>query len=317
MIEALYIIFSMIPAIFATLGTSIGQGLIGRVALQAMHKQPEAANNIAKVCIIGIAITETAAIMGFVISILLLATDLHSIEFLEWAIFGIAGIAAAVGISGLCAGIASALPAMAACRSLARQPFHQAKLLNLMLITQTLIMTPNIFSVFIALLIKGQLATVNNFNGALKLLSSGLCLGLGCIGPSIGLCLFAFAACNALGINKKAYGKIITFTFICEAIIETPMIFSLLISLIILTTEIIPMSDLQGWQFLAAALCMGLSTISPGINSGRTGASACNNIALHLDQYPSLSKITMLALAMIDSFAIYGLLISIVMLMFS
>ncbi len=314
MIDSTYILLSLIPVILSALGTGIGQGLIGKQALQSMLKQPTASNNISKLCIIGTAVTETAAILGILMSLMLLgdANNIHN----AWSTYGVIGIACAVGISGFCAGIASSFPVIASCQSLARQPFLQGKILNLMLITQTLIMTPNIFGLLIALLIKGKMGETESFTQALQLLASGLSIGLGCIGPSIGLSLFAFAACQAIGINKKAYGKILTFTFICEAIIETPVIFSLLISLIILTTTINPESVLQGWQFLAAALCIGLSTISPGINSGRTAAHASTQIAYNLETYPNLSKLTMLALAMIDSFTIYGLLVSIIMILY-
>ncbi len=313
-VDNAYILLAPIPVILSTLGTSIGQGLIGKQALQSMLKQPSASNNISKLCIIGTAVTETAAIMGMLISLLLL-TDKQYTENI-WSIYALFGIICALGISGFCAGIASSFPVIASCQSLARQPFLQGKILNLMLITQTLIMTPNIFGLLVALLIKGKMIETENFTQALQLLASGLSLGLGCIGPSIGLSLFAFAACSAIGINKKSYAKILTFTFICEAIIETPVIFSLLISLIILTTTINPESSLQGWQFLAAALCIGLSTIAPGINSGRTAAMATTQIAHNLEMYPHLSKLTMLALAMIDSFTIYGLLISIIIVLF-
>lgn len=313
MIDSTYILLSLLPVILSALGTGIGQGLIGKQALESMLKQPTASNNISKLCIIGTAVTETAAILGILMSLMLLgdSASMHNV----WSIYGIIGIACALGISGFCAGIASSFPVIASCQSLARQPFLQGKILNLMLITQTLIMTPNIFGLLIALLIKGKIAETESFTQALQLLASGLSIGLGCIGPSIGLSLFAFAACEGIGINKKAYGKILTFTFICEAIIETPVIFSLLISLIILTTTINPHSVMQGWQFLAAALCIGLSTISPGINSGRTAATATTQIAYNLDTYPNLSKLTMLALAMIDSFTIYGLLISIILIL--
>lgn len=314
MFDVTYIILCLIPIILGTLGTSIGQGLIGKQALQSMLKQPTAASSISNLCIVATAVTETAAVLGMVVSILLLS-DSSSAQN-AWSIYAISGIAIAMGISGFCAGIASAFPAISASKSLARQPFMQTKILNLMLITQTLIMTPNIFGLLVTLLIKGKMSETESFTQALQLLASGLSIGLGCIGPSIGLSLFAYAACKSAGINKAAYSKILTFTFICEAIIETPAIFSLLIALLILNTKVDPLSLIQGWKFLGAALCIGLSTISPGINSGRTGKTACLQIAYNPEAYSNLSRIAMLALAMIDSFAIYGLLISIVMILF-
>ncbi len=314
MIDIIFTITALIPVILSTLGTSIGQSLIGKQALASILKQPSAANNISKLSVIGIAVTETAAVIGAVVSWLLLK-EVDTVSDFTWINYGIIGIAFAVGLSGLCAGIASSFPAVASCQTLARQPFLQTKTLNIMLITQTLIMTPNMFGMIVALLIKAKMLHIQDFTQALQLLSSGIAIGFGSIGPSIGLAFFAFAACKAIGVNPQVYGKIMTFTFICEAIIETPVIFSLLISLVILNTPIIEPSIIQGWQFLAAAICIGLSTISPGINLGRTGASACNQIALHPTEYVNISRIGMLALAMIDTFTIYGFLISIFMLL--
>lgn len=313
--ELSFIILSLVPVILSTIGAAIGQGLIGTQAIASMQKQPEASNNISKLCVIGIAITETAAVIGIVISLLLLNdSELTDSNSFTW--YALAGIASAVGISGLCAGVASSFPAIAACQSLARQPLIQTKILNVMLITQTLIMTPNMFGMIIALLIKNRMVLINDFSTAMQLLSSGLSIGIGCIGSSIGLAIFAYQACIAIGVNKKGYNKIVTFTFICQAIIETPIIFALIIGLLILNTQAIPTSSLQPWQFFAAALCISLSSISPGINLGRTGATACQQIAHHLDEYGNISKITLLALAMIDTFTIYGLLISIIILLF-
>ncbi len=312
--NAVYTIISMIPGILSAIGASIGQGIISKNALESLNRQPSASNSISKIAIIGMALVETAAIMGMVMSILLINDIRISINPL-FENFAVIGIALALGISGFCAGIAAAFPAATTCHSVAHQPFMHTKLLNMMLIVQTLIMTPNMFGMIISLLIKNQIANMTIINEAIQLFASGMSIGFGCIGPSIGLSIFASAACATVGINKKSFNKVMTFTFICEAIIETPAIFALLVSLIILTTTIKPDSTLQSWQFISAALCMGLSTISPGINAGRTGAAACKQMGFNLEQYSSLSKIALLALAMIDSFAIYGLLVSIVLLL--
>lgn len=316
MIELFYYIAAAVPVTLSAIGAGIGQGLIGKKAIHALHEQPASANNISKICIIGVALTETTSILGAVISIMLLV-DQTPMQDHYYATFGIIGIALAVGLSGFFVGITSSLPAQAACNSLARQPFMSNKILNLMLITQTLIMTPNIFGFLIALLIKAKLATTATLEVAIQLFSSGLSIGLGCIGPAIGLSLFAYGACNAVGINKKAYGKILTFTFISEAIIETPLIFALLVALMIITMDMQAASFLKAFSLLCAAICIGMCTLSPGVNSGRTGAATCNQIAFHLEQYPSLSKTTMLALAMIDTIAIYGLLTSMILIFFA
>lgn len=315
MIELFYYIALAIPATLSAIGSGIGQGLIGKKALHAIHTQPEASSHISKVCIIGIALTETTAILGLVTSLILIINPSLVDPF--YGTICLFGIAIAVGLSGFIVGIFSSYPAQAACESIARQPFMHTKILNIMLITQTLIMTANIFGFLIALLIKNKMTSAVNLPIALQLFASGLSIGAGSIGPVIGLSLFAHAACSAIGYNKKSFSKILTFTFIAEAIIETPLIFSFIIALSILTTNIENSSIIKSISLLAAAICIALSTIAPGISSGKTGATACNQIAQNVHQYPALSKTTLLALAMIDTCAIYGLLTSMMLIFFA
>lgn len=313
MIEAFYTLSIAFPVVFAALGAGIGQGLIGIKSLQAMNIQPHAGVEINRIALIGMTLTETSAILGLVVSILLLLDTSIPVSY-HYAAFGKIGIGLAIGLTGFVAGIASSLPAQAACLSVARQPFFSNKILQLMLLTQTVIMTPNIFGFLIALLINLKTQNVSDLNGGLQLLAAGLSIGIGSIGPCIGLSMFAAAACTAIGINRKAYGKILPFTFVCEAIIETPVIFSLLIALLILNVTVGPTTpELQGIAFIGAALCMGLSTIGTGISAGRVGSSACYQIGNAPGIYPIISKIGLLALAMIDTFAIYGFIISIIL----
>jgi len=64
---------------------------------------------------------------------------------------------------------------------------------------------------------------------------------------------------------------------------------------------------------LASALCVGISNIIPGINSGRIASKACNEIALNPATYSGLSRTSMIAQGFIDSIAVYGWLISLLL----
>lgn len=313
MVEMMYVLSISIPVTMSALGAGIGQGLIGLKSLQAMDIQPSASSEINKISTVGLSLTETAAILGLVISIVLNLDTTVPLNY-ESAALGRLGIGIAIGLSGFIAGITSSLPAQAACLAVARQPFFANKILQLMLLTQTVIMTPNVFGFIIALLINLKVATATNLTQGLQMLAAGLSIGIGSIGPCIGLSLFAYSACQAIGINRKSYTKILPFTFIAEAIIETPVIFSLLIALLILNVKVSPTAPIiQGISFIAAAICMGLSTIGTGISAGRTGSAACEYIGQTPEHYSIISKVGLLALAMIDTFAIYGFIIAIIL----
>src|SRR5437870_5245177 len=113
----------------------------------------------------------------------------------------------AVAINAIGVGIGQGLTSGAALQAINRQP--SARL-----------------DIIIALFIQGQSVFVETMRDSLRLISSGLAIGLGSVGPAIGLAIFAKAACAGIGINRKAYAKILPFTFISEAIIETPVIFA-------------------------------------------------------------------------------------------
>lgn len=316
-IEMLHTIAPAFPVVFSTLGGALGQAFVGRQAAESLYQQPEAYKAIQKTKIIGLAITETGAILGLVISILFLLNPVPEAS-LYYASLGRIGIGLSIGVSGFIGGLMSSRPVVAACIATTRQPFFNGKILNLMFITQTLIMTPNIFGFLIALLIKAKLATAVSMAQGLQLLAAGICMGFGSIGPTIGLSTFAYAACMAIGKNKKIYGRIVSLTFVTEAMIETAAIFALLISLTILNWQVTPETPVAfGIAFIAAACCMALCTMAPGVSSGRTGAAACSKIAEIPEAAQNISRLNLLALAFIDSFPIYGLIVSITLLYFT
>lgn len=296
-----------------SLSVGLGEGMATTAALEAINIQPGAKSEIQTAAIMGIALIETAAIMGVTVALmLLLGTNQETITFYS----GLAelGIAAAICLTGLTIGLVSAWPTQAACFAIARQPFSHRVVVRMMLITQSIIQTPVIFGFIIALFIKAQAPLATNMHESLRLLSSGLCIGLGSIGPAIGLAIFARAACKNFGVNKQAHGRLIPFTFISQAIIETPAIFALVIALIMITST--TATAIEGVAMLAAALAIGLGTLGAGISSGRTAAAACGPIALEPERYGTLSKVSMFAQGLIDTCAIYALLIAFALLLF-
>lgn len=59
-------------AVCAGLGTGIGEGIVASKAVEAVGRNPEAESKIRTTMILGIALTETVAIYGLLISFLLL-----------------------------------------------------------------------------------------------------------------------------------------------------------------------------------------------------------------------------------------------------
>lgn len=298
------------------LGVAFGQGITSRSALKAIRRQPEARNDIMKAAIIGVALIETASVIGIFVSIILLMAAKPKPITLYADVSSI-GIALAVCATGLVLGIASSLPAQAAFESIARQPFWSKRITSFMIMTQALTQMPIIAGLVVAIFIRNQAIVASSIADALRLIAAGLVIGIGSIGPAIGLAVFAKQACMSIGINPQAYKKLLSFTIISQAVIETPIIFSLVIAMTLLF--IVPAQEtslLKGIAYVSAALCTGLGTFGPGISSGMTAASACKTIASNPEQSEVISRLSLVAQSMIETCTVYAIVNSIMLILF-
>ena len=312
-IISLFTIITIVLSVTLTsVGVGIGESFTSIAAIKSINIQPKAASDINRTSIFGMALTETSAILALVIAIMLI---INTTNYGYYASLSYLGIAFALSISGATIGIVSAMPASAACFAIARQPFFASNILNVMLLTISFIQTPIIFGFIVALLINYQLTSCITLGDSLRLISAGICIGLGSVGPTIGLAKFAKSASESLGLNRYSYDKVLTFTFLSEALIETPVVFALVTSLLLLTISV--PTTFKGLIVLAAALCVGLGNVAPGISSGHTASSACLQIAKDTELYPIISKTSMLAQGLIDSMTIYCWMVSLLLIFFA
>ncbi|MFN3974854.1 MAG: ATP synthase F0 subunit C [Dehalococcoidia bacterium] len=68
---------------------------------------------------------------------------------------------------------------------------------------------------------------------AVKMLGAGLAIGLGLIGPGIGIGVLGAAAMNALGRNPEARGAILTNMILAIAFAEALGIYALIVAVIL------------------------------------------------------------------------------------
>lgn len=291
----------------AALGVSLGQGITSKAAFNAINRQPASQSDISRGILLALALIETGAILGLLISFLLffsLPATLNS------ALAEI-GMGIAISLPGLAIGFASSMPAYEALNAIARQPFLARRIGNFMLLTQSLIQTPLIFGFIIALVIRTKLPEVSTLAQALTLIGSGLAIGVGSIGPALGGGYFTKTACQSVGMNRHAYSKLFTFTFISQAIIETPVIFASIVSLF-LTTKALHVADhtIAGLAYIAFALTIGFGTFGAGMSSGRSAAAAATQIALNPQTYNLIARTSMMAQGLIDTSAVYAFIIA-------
>jgi F-type H+-transporting ATPase subunit c len=68
----------------------------------------------------------------------------------------------------------------------------------------------------------------------MKLLAAGLAIGLGAIGPGVGIGVLGAAAMNAIGRNPEARGPILTNMILAIAFAEAIAIYALIVAFLLL-----------------------------------------------------------------------------------
>ena len=67
----------------------------------------------------------------------------------------------------------------------------------------------------------------------MKMLAAGLCMGLGALGPGIGIGILGYGAMQALGRNPEARGPILTNMILIGALAEAIGIYALIVAIIL------------------------------------------------------------------------------------
>ena len=310
----LHFFAAVIAVVLSSMGTAIGQGIAGFGVLNAMSRQPTGIHQGLKATLIGLALTESGGILSLVVALISLFAVFPT---MTWAIgWAELGIGLALGLSAAAVGIASGFAVNAASSSIFRQPFFSQKIVTLMLLMQSMIEAPVIFAFIIALLIRVSITTELALVEGIKLCAAGVVIGIGSIGPSIGKALFAHASCTAVGLNRKAYNRIFAFSLLSQAIVETPVIFCLLVSTLLIfrpITDVNPIfSVMSAW---GAIVAMGLGAIGTGIGTGYVASKSCKQIALVERSYGPVFRSTLLAQVFIESSAIYALIVALLLAM--
>jgi F-type H+-transporting ATPase subunit c len=295
---------------------AIGQGLGAFKALASIPRQSMGRDQVFRAMIIGLAFIESGVILALVLTLMLLfGTNIT----ITWGIaYAELGIALMIGVAATAICIASSYAVQSSVVSISRQPIFAQKIITLMLVTQSMMEAPVVFSFVIGLIIKNQLVAGLDLFTGIKYFAASICLTLGSIGPSIGQGIFANSSCSAIGLNRSAYNKLLPFSIINGAVIQTPLIFSLLMSILIIfykISEIHPLSSVI--SFCVIAFAIGCGSFGTSFAAGFVGSKSVKQIALNVENYSILFRSNILAQAFIESSVIYALIISLALLTMS
>ena len=297
---------------FGAVGAAVGEGYIAGFANGACASRPERAGEIIKNMLIGQAVAESTAIFALVVAMLLLFLE-HPGNITTSICMLSAGICMGLGAFG--SGVGSGFPAASACEGLARQPSFSGSLTNTMILGSAVCQSPGIFSLVVALMLMFLDFGGRPFNpNAFALLGAGLSTGLAAIGSGMGQGLTAGGACETIARQPMISGRATGTMLIGQAVAETPAIFGLLISVMLMFREFpAATSIVTAAALLSAGICQGLGGIGPGIGNGVTARYALQWLGRNEEAGPVLTTTMLIGQAVSQSTAIYAMVIALVL----
>jgi F0F1-type ATP synthase membrane subunit c/vacuolar-type H+-ATPase subunit K len=284
------------------MAVAYSQGRSAQATLDAIDEQPKAAKSLLTCMLIGSVLNETAALLSVIMGVALL---IGSTELTMPIVVAELGIVCAIGIPAVCVGLFSMYPHIASIGSVARQPFQSGRINYFLAFVLSMMQMSVILGLIVAFLMKSSIKSIITMQDAIKIVSMGIAFGVSTIGPLLGMRHFTGRACAVLGYSPDAYSPLVSFALVSQALIETPILFSLFISLLLFFK-----AKVNPWAALAAAFSMGLSTVGPGIASGVISGAACQSIGAYPERASLFSYASVLAQTLVDAAVVYGVIIA-------
>jgi len=218
----------------AAIGSGVGSGIPAGSSTLGMARQPSAATAIRTNMLIGSAVSQTPAIFGMVVAFMLLFIDWSNVPpWPTWA--ALLGAGLSTGLSAIGPGIGNGLTAGEAAEGVARQPEAQGPITTTMLIGQTVAQSTVIYGFLVSLILLFiQQEPSHAMTEWVALLSAGICMGFGGIGPGIGEGIAAAYAVRRIARDMSQNVLLTRVMLVGQAVSESTGIYSLIVSLLLL-----------------------------------------------------------------------------------
>ncbi len=234
-----------------------------------------------------------------------------------WLILGkLAGAGVALGFGGIGAAIGMGNAAGMANHAIMRQPKVQREMLRTMLIGQAVGEGAAVFALVIGLFIivvsPANLDLIGG-NYFAALLGAGLSIGFGTFGSGLGCGWPAGNACAGFARNPARSPKLTQSMIIGQAVAQSPSIFALVVSLILILTAKNGTDLPTMGIYISAGLAMGVSALGSGIGSGQTAGGAVDGIGRWPLAYGVTLRTMLIGQAVCETPAIFGMLVAFIM----
>lgn len=296
---------------FGAIGAAIGEGYTASQANDAISQNPEISGEIIKTMLVGQAIAESASIFALVVAIILLFTQFTAASFVT--VCALLGAGLSMGLGAVGSGIGSGLPGGAACIAKMRKPELSSRITTNMLIGSAVCQTPSIFALVIAIMLLFIKMPSDNMLKATALLGAGLCMGLGAIGSGIGSGYSGKEACLGMARQPEASGQLTTTMLIGSAVCQTPAIFAIVVSLMLIFFNFSAPLYPAWAAMVGAGLSTGLAAIGSGYGGGLAAGASCEGISRNPESMGNVITTMLVGQAVAQTASIFGLLVSFIL----
>ncbi|MBA3029459.1 MAG: ATP synthase F0 subunit C [Desulfobacteraceae bacterium] len=220
----------------------------------------------------------------------------------------------AMGFGAIGAAIGEGYTAACANTAISRNPELSGSIFKSMLMGQAIAESASIFALVIAMILLFTNFPTHSMLMVSVLLASGLCMGLGAIGSGIGSGFPAGAACEGMARQPGASGRLTTNMLIGSAVAQTPAIFALVTSFILIFTDFSTRPVNPTWAaILGAGLATGFGAIGSGLGGGLVAQASCQGVARQPLAATPVTNVMLLGQAVTQTTAIYGMLVSFIL----
>ena len=238
---------------------------------------------------------------------------LDTITFIRASVYLGAGLA--IGFGAIGAALGEGYAAGLANESLSYKPESSGDVIKNMLVGQAIAESAAIFALVIAIVLLFTEPETNTSLVGWAALGSGLSMGLSAIGSGVGAGLPAGTACVGIVRQPAAGNKTLTTMLIGSAVAQTPAIFGMVISFLLISLDFSDVPVYPGWAaMLGAGLATGLAAIGSGVGNGITAMEGVTGVARNPEVGPETNRIMLVGLSVGQSTTIYGFLISLLLL---
>jgi len=297
---------------FGAIGAAVGEGYTAAIANSSISQNIKISGDIIKTMLVGQAIAESSSIFALVIAIILLFTDFGAGSFVT--VCGILGAALSMGLGAIGSGIGAGLPAAGACLAKAQRPEMSSRLMTNMLIGSAVCQTPSIFALVIAIMLLFIKIPSTSPLKAVAFLGAGVCMGLGAIGSGLGSGFAGKESCLGSARQPEMAGQLTTTMLIGSAVCQTPAIFAIVVSLMLIFIDFGNAPLYPTWAaFIGAGLSTGLAAIGSGYGGGLAAGASCEGISRQPQSVGTVITAMLVGQAVAQTASIFGLLISFIL----